>query len=487
MKRLMFGLVIAATTPVAAAAAPMGAVAGGWPVMSPLGDIHIGGDGGPVIAGPVDDFAASAAVARTPSAGLRWARTALFGCGNCPGYFDFSRDGGPYGHLGPSRAIWDDHGNVPTTAGPVGGRWISLGTGGTSTSTTVTATRGSSPSGWTVTLPAQSPNGYADSWDEPMPDAVKSTPSEILISIGPNFAAPFGSALPGTAGTRHIFALDPADGSTRWHATGARVLVGFTGGMIVRRDDTTTAIWNDDGTPRTVLHAGIDGSGAQYVPDIAHNRVYVTNRRTHRIEALDATSGQRVWITPTTEAVDLLDVASNGTVLARHSVQARRSLRAYSPAGSVLWGIRTLTPIVSARRLNDGTVAVAQVSLSGHFSGSVGTLARINPRGRQTVPTRVSVSLNRTAVGAMVDVGIGRLVAQDTGALLTIRSPTARTMSVRIVDSRFNRRVPWSALQVPAGRSFARISGDSAGTLTVQVRLGLTGPLVFQRQITVRP
>lgn len=441
-----------------AASVPVGRITVGWPVPAPVDStLHVGTDGGPVLLS--NGVGNSVAASWTPTGGRRWINTFAWGCGNCASpQPDASLPGGPYGPIGP----WGVHRvsasgtTVLATAVLTNGTRISTGSNHSpSPSNVTTATRGG------ITLWSREDPNFVDNFD---------LSGGFVVSDGTSLYRGFGlTSMP-------TIALNPANGLELWRVANAKPLAPYGSGVIVQRASGDLAGYDAAGVKQfQVTGAALRPSAPTPLVDLAHRRLYVNTPT--GVNAYDTTTGALAWTRLNATA---FSVTPGGLVLTAIALGVRPALQAIGPDGVGRWRYETPTPVRSAVRLLDGTIALTVRGLSGG-----GLLVRMNPASAPLVPRSANVALTRTTFRAeCYDWATSCGVSASRGTMLRIASRSRTTASIRILATNGTIEIPWSRISVPLGTSFIPISAyPNAGR--IQVRRGTTGPIILDRRVTV--
>ncbi len=368
MRRLIasvLGAVLGACAVTASAAPPSPPTVPGWPRAEAAGHVVEGPGNGPLVASSSGFDVTVSAYRR--DGGLLWRVRRAPGCGNCddgPQRETLWPDGtwGPFGWEGDDSWFLDASGReLPGCAGLV------LADG-----TCISAGYDLSVRGYTqrpefrfgrMWAPREAVPGPAG-WqtlvegDEP-PMIVRDGAGLVYAALSPAIA-PSGAPAPGL-----LMAMDPVTRTVVWSLAGpTQVLAGLPSGVVVAADGGVGVV-GADGAWR--WHRRIPTYGARITPgataaDPARGRLYVGREGGGRrlVTALDLADGVVVWETPASLRARLLSVGRGGRIylsIGRPRQLAVRAVR-FRDARTV-WERRTPAPVMSARELRNGTVAVS--------------------------------------------------------------------------------------------------------------------------------
>ncbi|HMN97802.1 MAG TPA: PQQ-binding-like beta-propeller repeat protein [Miltoncostaeaceae bacterium] len=336
-------------------------VAPGWPRAVPAGPVLQGPGGGVVV---VSTVARSATVRAFTVRGARlWRQSSVFGCGNC--------DDGPQpealqpdGTYGPIGVEGDDFWAVDARGRRVRGcAGVVFADGGC-----VTASPGSAidahpgftgaPTGGATWRVADARWNWFPEFEVP-PMAVRDAGSRIYAAFRFPTEVATQRRVPGL-----LIAIDPVTRTLLWEREGpGEALAGLPSGVLVAEDGGVTA-YGADGTVR--WRRGVPPHQAvapgDTVVDAARGRLYLGRIRggTPGVTSLDLATGAQLWKTRPSDQARLLSVGRGGRVYVAIDAAARRGVRALRLAtGATAWGWRTSLPVLGARELPGGLVAVS--------------------------------------------------------------------------------------------------------------------------------
>ena len=162
-----------------------------------------------------------------------------------------------------------------------------------------------------------------------------------------------------------LMAVDPTTQTILWTRVGpTQVLTGLGSGVLVNEAGGISAIGADGGV---LWSRGLSDRQravpAQTVYDAARGRVYISRIIGHEppgVTALVASTGAQVWRTRPADRASLLSVGRGGRVYLAIDAPGRRGARAVRFAdGRTVWEWRTSLPVLGARELVNGSVAVS--------------------------------------------------------------------------------------------------------------------------------
>jgi outer membrane protein assembly factor BamB len=454
LRLVLAGLALPAAAAGTAAGAPLTLT--GWPALAPPGSVHAGPTpGGAVVIGSAGD---DLVVQANRQDGRRLWRTARMpGCGNC----DTSAQPvqrQPDGTYGPIGFTGDDFWSVDRTGAiargcsgvvlPDGtciavGLSFEIGIQGS----VLRAVRSDGIKAWEYAEPEFS---FIPDFDVP--------PVVAMDDAGTVYTAYGQGTVPSTRqmARARLIAVDAATGVLRWRVQeGLSVAAALADGVLARAPEGLVAL-NADGTRRWTVAAPTGerfGFPRNVLVDRQRERVYVQigSEHTARVMAIDARTGAVLWRTAPRDLARLLAVTNAGPVLVATQREGLPALRAIGPEGKGRWQLPTLTRVVDAAGLSDGTVALTQGGRS-----RVGLLTRIDPSRREPAPRHPRVSLSRATVPGGSAYGEG----DPGGTVLRVATPHATRLQIRLLTAAgapVDRRARPLVLRAPAGRSFVGV------------------------------
>lgn len=351
----------------------------GWPRSAPAGPLMQGPQGGVVVVAQ-DGSAFTAAAYRRDGRRL-WANRRVAGCGNCddgPQPVALQPDGtyGPIGFEGDDVWAIDARGRrVTGCAGAV-----------LADSACIVGTDVFEPPAYAGRFPALVARGPAGWWSvvdrrylwQDEFNVAQMTVRDGAGLIYAAFAGPrdvvVGGALPGV-----LLIVDPvARAIIGTRAGPTQALAGFPSGVLVAEGGRIVAL-GPDGSER--WSRPFSTRPSQVLVDPAHDRVYVGPALggVPVVRALSLSTGVTAWRTATADRARLMSVGRGGQVYLVIDAAGRRAARGVRLAdGSTAWQHRTGQPVLGARELVNGTVAISAGSAYAGSSG--GRMAIIDPR-----------------------------------------------------------------------------------------------------------
>jgi outer membrane protein assembly factor BamB len=428
----------------------------GWPVTAPAGSVLAGPTpGGAVVVGAAgEDFVA---VAHRRDGRRLWRAARTPACGNCDaGPQPLRRQ--PDGTYGPIGYTGDDYWSVSPAGAIVRGCSGAVLPDGTCIAavsqfvgldarSTLRAVRADGTTAWEQVEPSFSF----------VPDFA--VPPLVAMDDGGTVYTSYGQGrVPGTGGIAppRLIAVDAATGALRWRVLEPLAAVAALADGVLARGPEGLVAFRADGARRWTV-APPAGETFRFprsvLVDRRHGRVYVRtgDDRTARVMAIDARTGAVRWRTAPRDLARLLAVTDDGIVLVATQRDGLPALRAIGPEGKGRWQLRTLTRVVDAAGLSDGSVAFTQGGKS-----RVGLLTRIDPGRREPLPRRPRVSLSRSTVPGGCAFGAG----DPDGTVLRVATRRAARLRVRVLTpagAPVNRNARPLSLRAPAGRSFVGV------------------------------
>jgi len=346
-------------------------VVAGWPRNVPAGTVHQGPGGGLVVIsiGDVTLEQGAQTVSAFRRDGRRlWSARRAPGCGNCddgpqPAVLQADGTYGPIGVEGDDFWAVDARGRIVT--GCVGvvyadGACVVGGAREDSAFRTSPAIMGR-PVGAPPWVVWDDRYGWRDEFDVP--------PMTVRDGAGVVYAA-FVAPTERATGRRLLhsgllMAVDPTTHAILWTRVGpTQVLTGLGSGVLVNEAGGISAIGADGGVRWSRgLSARQRVVPAQAVYDAARGRVYIgriSGADPPGVTALVASTGAQVWRTTPRDRASLLSVGRGGRVYLAIDSPGRRAARGVRLAdGRTVWELRTNLPVLGARELVNGTVAVS--------------------------------------------------------------------------------------------------------------------------------
>ena len=464
----------------------------GWPVPAAAGTVHLGPEGGPVVISDLAGFQTTSSVAAFGRTGsLRWLNVRSWDCGNCdngPQIAELQPDG-TFGPLGPE-------GDGPWAVAPDGST-VGTCTGVTLPDRTCIAYETQVSPAFELTPSITARRGglaweylsgvgpwHADGDDAPL-KVVRDAAGGIYSSFGDRFV---GATVP-----QRMIALTPT-GQLRWEAPGAAPLVGLETGVLASRFEEGLVAFTVDGSVLWTARGLVQGLWSMTY-DRPRQRIYASRgsaaSEDSMVIALDSLTGNELWRTAERDHARLVSVdASSGVVYVAIDRLRQRGLKAIGPDGRGRWQFDTTTPVVGARRLSDGTVALTTDGVSNDYSQEPGGLVwRIRPNGPPA--TKVlsgDVSIQRTTFRRGCDFQ-GRCPFQkDVGTLVRIALPRRGSLLIRMLGAARRADIDDQLITAPAGVSYVRVLGTSftrPGRKVIHVR-GRVGNQTLNVSIQVR-
>jgi hypothetical protein len=363
--------IVAAALPAASAVAASPRVVAGWPRNVAAGTVHQGPGGGLVVISIGD--ATLEQGAQTVSAFRRdgrrlWSARRAPGCGNCddgPQPEALQADGtyGPIGVEGDDFWAVDPRGRIVTgCAGVVypDGACVVGGPREDAALRSSPAITGR-PVGAPPWVVWDDRYGWRDEFDVP--------PMTVRDGAGVVYAA-FVAPTERATGQRLwqsglLMAVDPATHAILWTRVGpTQVLTGLGSGVLVSEAGGISAIGADGGVRWSRgLSSRQRVVPQQAVYDAARGRVYIGRAYGSEppgVSALVVSTGAQAWRTRPRDRASLLSVGRGGRVYLAIDSPDRRAARAVRFAdGRTVWEWRTSLPVLGARELVNGTVAVS--------------------------------------------------------------------------------------------------------------------------------
>jgi hypothetical protein len=367
---LIIAIAAAGTFAASAVAAPPRVVAG-WPRNVAAGTVHQGPGGGLVVISIGDvtlELGAQTVSAFRRDGRRLWSARRAPGCGNCddgPQPASLQADGtyGPIGVEGDDFWAVDARGRIVTGCAGVVYPDGACVVGGSQED----AARGDSPA--ITGRPAAAPPWVVRDDRYGWRDEFQVPPMTVRDRAGLVYAA-FEAPTDRTTGRRLLhsgllMAVDPKARTILWTRVGpTQVLTGLGSGVLVKEAAGITAIgadgsvtWSRGLSDRQRVVPG------RVVYDAARGRVYigrVLGSAPPGVTALVARTGAQVWRTRPADRASLLSVGRSGRVYLAIESTGRRAARAVEFAdGRTVWEWRTSLPVLGARELVNGTVAVS--------------------------------------------------------------------------------------------------------------------------------
>ncbi len=174
-----------------------------------------------------------------------------------------------------------------------------------------------------------------------------------------------GATLPGL-----LLAVDPARRAIVWTRIGPdQVLAGLPSGVLVADGARTLAIAPDGAVRWSRPFAT---TADRVIVDARRGRIYAGSafRSAPVVRALSLRTGATAWRTRAGDRARLLSVGRGGRVYVALDAAGRRAVRGLRLAtGATAWQRRTSLPVLGARELAGGAVAIAA---GNQFAGSSG-------------------------------------------------------------------------------------------------------------------
>ena len=184
---------------------------------------------------------------------------------------------------------------------------------------------------------------------------VRDDAGRVYAGLGLRHQLPSGVTRPG-----RLIAVDPGTRAILWTRPDLdEVLTSLGSGVLASRAHGVVSVgpdgaerWSRPLAPRDAV------APATTVHDARRDRLYLG--RTTGVTALVASTGVQLWRTRPSDRATLLSVGRGGRVHVAIGATARRGVRGLRLAdGSTAWQRRTGLPVLGARELANGSVAVS--------------------------------------------------------------------------------------------------------------------------------
>jgi outer membrane protein assembly factor BamB len=481
--RVVASLAFTVAVPVVAGAAPPG-VAPGWPVPAASGYVHVGiGDSPVVIAESTAGITRSSVTAFDATGQVRWRTARLWGCGNCDDgpQTPTRQPGGSYGPIGPEGdspwSVRADGTVADACTGVVLGDRncveFAVKTTQGSELTPSLVSRGSTP--WEY-APGVGP--WTPEFDVP-PVVVSDRNGGVYWS--------FGDRASSTVPLR-LSAVDRL-GVPRWELPGEVPVAGLAEGVLATDGVGRLAAYAANASPRWTTAWAF---GDTLLTDVPRGAVYVSrgpgSANGRVVIALDASTGEERWRTAARDRARILSVDGKGEVYVAIDRPGRHGLRAIGPDGHGRWQFDTATPVGSAHRLPDASVAFTTVGVGAWPSEKAALLWKIRPRQPHARPVRsADVTLSRTSFRSSCGDETGCADQPSFGTIIRLALPRGGTLQILMVGPKGQEIATPETIQAPAGISYIRFIAGSRvkrGRNVIRVS-GRVGGLLLNRSIPV--